>query len=54
MIQAYKYFMIPFTSVPKTPPYTVWFADSSQPDASWSGWSLRSTWTLQSTCTLRP
>jgi hypothetical protein len=36
MIQAYKYFMIPFASVPKAPPYTVWFVNSSQPDASWS------------------
>lgn len=37
MIQAYKYFMIPFASVPKTPPYTVWFA-------TWSNGQLSTSW----------
>jgi hypothetical protein len=38
MIQAYRYFLIPFTSVPKTPPYTVWFATRSS-DLQSTSWS---------------
>ena len=36
MMPVYKYFMIPFASVPSSPPYSVWFASLSSSNATWS------------------
>ena len=46
MSQSYRYFLIPFTSVPQDPPYTVWYATWSTerpaiaPDTTIVPWAI--------------